>query len=209
MSGKRNKGLQFYRKKKKINKAIVKEIMSWIIIILIAVFLAIVSNFFYGTTIPMVGISMEPGIYNEQRVFVDKFCYVLGSPSKGDIVAFLPNGNQNSHYYIKRVVGVPGDTISSENGILLINGEVCPYLTDKLQDVGIAASEFTLENGTYFLLGDNPNSSEDSRSANIGPVDMDCILGRVWFKLSQKEHKMGFVLDKVPDNTLEIIDKKE
>lgn len=206
MASNRSKGLQFYRRKKKINRSIIKEIVSWIMVILIAVFLAIVSNYFYGTTIPMVGISMEPGIYNEQRVLVDKFCYVLGSPGRGDVVAFLPNGNQNSHYYIKRVVGVPGDTISSEDGILFINGEVCPYLTDKLQDVGIATSEFTLENGTYFLLGDNPNSSEDSRSANIGPVAMDYILGRVWFKLSLGEHKLGFVLDKPLENTLDLVE---
>lgn len=208
MARNRSRGLQFYKKKKKISRVIVKEIVSWLVVILIAVFLAIVSNYFYGTTVPMVGISMEPVIHNEQRVFVDKFCYVLGSPGRGDVVAFLPNGNQNSHYYIKRVVAVPGDTISSEDGILYINGEVCPYLTDKLQDVGITATEFTLEYGTYFLLGDNPNSSEDSRSANIGPVEMDCILGRVWFKLSQKENKMGFVSDKVPENTLEIIAKR-
>lgn len=193
---KKQKGLQFYRRKKKINKSIVREVFIYILLIAIAVFLAWVGNYFYGTTTNMVGISMEPTLGNEQAVLVDRFCYVLGSPSRGDVIAFLPKGNENSHYYIKRVVGIPGDHLQIVDGVLYVNGLESPLVTDKLLDGGIAANGLVVENGQYFVIGDNPNYSEDSRSANIGTVSMDTVLGRIWFRLENETDKAGFVTKK-------------
>jgi signal peptidase I len=64
---------------------------------------------------------------------------------------------------------------------------------EKLAEAGIAAEEFTVENGEYFCIGDNPGNSEDSRSANIGPVREEDILGKVWFRAACEEIGMGFV----------------
>ncbi len=76
---------------------------------------------------------------------------------------------------------------------MYVNGEESPWVTEKLLEAGIAANEFTLGNGEYFCLGDNPGNSEDSRSANIGPVKEEDIIGKAWFRAPHGESGMGFV----------------
>lgn len=189
----KNKGLSFYRRKKKISSSQVREVFSWIFGVLTAIFIAVVLDFFLGTMTSVVGVSMEPALYNGQNIFINSFVYLISSPKKGDVVVFLPNGNENAHYYVKRVVATAGDSIVIRNGVLYVNGEESPWVTEKLLDPGIAANEFTLENGEVFCIGDNPGNSEDSRSANIGPVKETDIIGKVWFRAPCEEAGMGFV----------------
>ena len=132
-------------------------------------------------------------MYNGQQIFINSFVYLISSPKRGDVVVFLPNGNENAHYYVKRVMAVPGDSVLIQDGILYVNGEESPLVTEKLADAGIAANEFVLENNEYFCIGDNPGNSEDSRSANIGPVKEEDIIGKVWFRAPCEEIGMGFV----------------
>ncbi len=190
---KQNKGLSFYRRKKKISSVHVREVFIWLFGIATAVFIAVVLNIFLGVTTRVVGVSMEPALYNGQKIFINSFIYLVSSPQKGDVVVFLPNGNVNSHYYVKRVVAVPGDKVVITGGVLYVNGEESPWVTDRLTDPGIAANEFTIQNGEYFCIGDNPGNSEDSRSPNIGPVKEIDMLGKVWFRASCEEAGMGFV----------------
>ncbi|MBE5875032.1 MAG: signal peptidase I [Lachnospiraceae bacterium] len=187
------KGLSFYRRRKKVSTSLIKEILGWIFGIVAAVFIAGVTVWFFGMTTNVVGISMEPTLENGQKILVNRFIYTLSSPKRGDVVVFLPNGNENAHYYVKRVVAVPGDKIKIENYTLFVNGEESTLVTEKILDGGIAENEFTLKMGEYFCIGDNPNNSEDSRSANIGPVKLDDIIGEAWFKMSLGKNKMGFI----------------
>ncbi len=189
----KNKGLSFYKKKKTISSAMIREIFSWIFGIVAAVFIAAVLVYFLGMATNVVGVSMEPTLYNGQKVYVNRFLYILSSPQAGDVVVFLPNGNENAHYYVKRVVAVPGDRLVVKGGVLYVNGLESPWVTEKLLEAGIAENEYTLENGEYFCIGDNPGNSEDSRSANIGPVKETDIVGKVWFRGSCAEQGMGFV----------------
>ncbi len=189
----KNRGLSFYRRKKKISSAHVREIFSWLFGIFTAVFIAVVLNVFLGVTTNVVGVSMEPTLYNGQQIFINSFLYLISSPKAGDVIVFLPNGNENTHYYVKRVVAVPGDSVLIQDGILYVNGQASPWVEEKLAEAGIAAEEFTVENGEYFCIGDNPGNSEDSRSANIGPVREEDILGKVWFRAACEEIGMGFV----------------
>ena len=189
----KNKGLSFYKKKKTISSATVKEVFSWFFGIVAAIFIAAVLNYFMGMTTEVVGVSMEPTLYNGQKVYINRFLYILSSPKAGDVVVFLPNGNENAHYYIKRVVAVPGDQLVVKDGVLYVNGLESTWVTEKLVEAGIAENEYTLKNGEYFCIGDNPGNSEDSRSANIGPVEETDIVGRVWFRGSCQEQGMGFV----------------
>ena len=189
----KNRGLSFYRRKKKISSAHVREIFSWLFGIFTAVFIAVVLNVFLGVTTNVVGVSMEPALYNGQQIFINSFVYLISSPKAGDVVVFLPNGNENTHYYVKRVVAAPGDSVLFQDGILYVNGQASPWVEEKLAEAGIAAEEFTVENGEYFCIGDNPGNSEDSRSANIGPVREEDILGKVWFRAACEEIGMGFV----------------
>ena len=189
----KNRGLSFYRRKKKISSAHVREAFSWLFGIFTAIFIAVVLNVFLGVTTNVVGVSMEPTLYNGQRIFINSFLYLISSPKAGDVIVFLPNGNENTHYYVKRVVAVPGDSVLIQDGILYVNGQASPWVEEKLAEAGIAAEEFTVENGEYFCIGDNPGNSEDSRSANIGPVREEDIIGKVWFRAAYGDTGMGFV----------------
>lgn len=190
----RKKGLTFYEKEKKINKSTIHEILSTLFYCGVAVFLAFVLVFSVGMKISMVGVSMEPALYNGQEVLVNRFIYKITSPKRGDVIAFLPNGNQNSHYYLKRIVGLPGESVQIIDGYVYINGERLPEDEyDKMADYGIAGNEIQLGSDEYFVLGDNRNMSEDSRSGNIGAVKKDTIAGKAWFHLSCDEEGTGFV----------------
>lgn len=189
----RNKGLSFYKRKKKISSSAVREVLVVLFGMAAAVFIAVVLTFFFGTYTNVVGMSMEPGLYNGQRVYINRFSYLLSTPKTGDVVVFLPNGNTNTHYYIKRVVAVPGDTVLIQEGVLYVNGLASPWVDVKIMEPGIAGVELTLELGEYFCMGDNPGSSEDSRSANIGPVNEQDIVGEAWLHLGSEETGMGLV----------------
>lgn len=190
----RKKGLTFYEKEKKINKSTIHEILSTLFYCGVAVFLAFVLVFSVGMKISMVGVSMEPALYNGQEVLINRFIYKITSPKRGDVIAFLPNGNQNSHYYLKRIVGLPGESIQIIDGYVYINGERLPEDEyDKMADYGIVGNEIQLGSDEYFVLGDNRNMSEDSRSGNIGAVKKDTIAGKAWFHLSCDEEGTGFV----------------
>lgn len=104
----KSKGLSFYRRRKKISTAILHEILSYVLGIAIAAFLAFVIVYFVGIRTSVIGVSMEPALYNGQEILINRFIYKLSNPKAGDVVVFLPNGNQNTHYYVKRVVAVPG-----------------------------------------------------------------------------------------------------
>ena len=186
----RNKGLSFYKKKKKISQELLREIFSWIFGIALSVFLAAVVVIFLGKSTRVVGMSMEPTLENGQQIFIDRFLYVLSSPKAGDIVAFLPNGNENSHYYVKRVVAGPGDKVRIADGTLYVNGQESKWVTERILDAGIAENEIILGNKEYFCIGDNPNNSEDSRSANIGPVEEGDMIGKAWFHLKSGFHHL-------------------
>ena len=178
----RNKGLSFYRRKKKISAGTVREIFVYIFGICVAVFLAFILVYSVGMSVSVIGVSMEPEFTNGQKVLVNRYAYLLTSPKQNDVVAFLPNGNKNSHCYIKRVVAVPGDTVEIKDGRLYVNGVKVVDDYDKMAEAGIAQNPLTLGSDEYFVLGDNRNASEDSRSANSGPVKGKDIIGKVWFK---------------------------
>jgi len=189
------KGLSFYKRKKKVSSNLIKEIFNWIFGVLVSILLAYVIVFCVGMTTSVIGVSMEPSLYNGQTIFINRFVYRLFSPSEGDVIVFLPNGNQNSHYYVKRVVAVPGDKVQIIDGMLYVNSEKAELSEeyDKMADAGIALNEITLQSGEYFVLGDNRNNSEDSRSANIGVINEKDIIGKAWFHLSGEESGIGFI----------------
>ena len=190
---KQSGGLSFYKRKKKISLKAVHEVFGWIFSILITIFLGTALVMLFGMRVSMLGSSMEPDIDIEQALLIDRFTYVLGKPKLGHVVIFLPNGNENSYYYTKRVVAVPGDTVQIRDGRLYVNGERSKINNSFIADAGIAENEITLDINEYFLMGDNPSESEDSRSSGIGAVPFEDIKGHVWFKMPSSGGKMGFV----------------
>ena len=189
----KRKGLQFYQKEKKINSELLKDIFELIIGTLVAIFLAFAITYFIGMRTSVIGDSMEPALYNGQEILINRFIYKISSPKRGDVIVFLPNGNQKTHYYVKRVMALPGETVQIKNGKVYIDGELLEEddSYDKIADAGIAENEIVLDDNEYFVLGDNRNSSEDSRSGNIGAVDGSNIIGKAWFRLKKDESEMG------------------
>ena len=140
------------------------------------------------------GNSMDPTLRNDQRVFVNKFVYfdpiVLNrnlnlnfdstlNPKKGDLVVFDPPFpyDASGKQFVKRIIAVPGDTIENSSGIILVNGK--PFGNDFGATSEISEVPKTLvPEGYYYVLGDNRNSSNDSR--NFGFVPRTSIIGRVW-----------------------------
>lgn len=191
----RRKGLHFYNKRKQISSSAMKEIGNWIFTVGIAIFLAFFVVYSIGTVTSVIGVSMEKSLYNGQKVMINRLAYMLFSPKKGDVIVFQPNGNKNSHYYIKRVVAVPGETVQILDGKVYVDGELeaDSDTYDKIADAGVAENEIVLDDDEFFVLGDNRNNSEDSRSTNIGNVQRDTIIGRAWFHMASKESSMGLV----------------
>lgn len=191
----RRKGLHFYQKERRLNSALLKDIFEMMIGTFVVIFLAVALTYFVGMRTSVIGDSMEPALYNGQEILINRFLYKLSSPKRGDVVVFLPNGNQNTHYYVKRIIALPGETVQIMNGKVYIDGELLEEdeSYDKIIDAGIAENEVTLESDEYFVLGDNRNSSEDSRSGNIGAVEKKNIIGKAWFYLKDETGKMGFI----------------
>lgn len=190
---KRQKGLTFYQRKKKVSFSAVREVFSYLFIILFAIFLAGILTYTFGISTNVIGVSMEPTLSNGQTIYMNRFAYTLMNPKVGDVVVFLPNGNPNSHYYVKRVIAGSGDMVHIKDGICYVNGEESEYVTEKILDGGIAEGELKLQSGEFFCLGDNVNNSEDSRSANIGPVKVKDIIGKAWLHGKSETEKIGFI----------------
>ena len=188
----RRTGLDFNRRKKDVNFPLLKEIFSWIIEIAIVLMMAFVLVYFIGMRTSVVGQSMSETLENGDQILVNRFMYKVIGPKANDVIVFLPNGNEKSHYYVKRVIGVPGDTV--QNGRIYVNGTEFTEKVDvaSIEDAGLAADAVTLGDDEYFVLGDNRNNSEDSRYANIGNIKREYIIGKAWFVISTGD-RFGFI----------------
>jgi signal peptidase I len=190
----RGGGLQFGRQRRKVNMPLVKEAMIWALELLIVLGIAFVFVYYIGQCTRVIGGSMAPTLEDGDRILINRFVYLVTNPKHNDVVAFLPNGNEKSHYYVKRVVGVPGDTVMIKEGALYVNGELYEEAIDvsSMDYAGLAEEEITLGKNEYFVLGDNRNNSEDSRYANIGLIKKEHIVGKGWFEISPLS-KFGFM----------------
>lgn len=179
----RRSGLNFGKQKKKVNMAVVREVCIWAVEILITLLVAFTLVYFIGLRTSVVGQSMAETLEGGDEILVNRFIYKVTNPKANDIIVFLPNGNEKSHYYVKRVIGVPGDTIQIKNGDVYVNGELFEeeISAASIEDAGLAGEEITLEQDEFFVLGDNRNNSEDSRYANIGNLKKEYIIGKAWF----------------------------
>ena len=188
----RHGGLSFYQKKKTISNERLASAASWVFVIALAIVLSYVAVYAWGVRTSVIGNSMEPELYNGQEVLIDRIVYNVFQPSAGDVIVFKPNGNANAHTYVKRVIAVPGDTVRITGGVLYLNGEPQNDLfDDSIADAGVAGEEITVGEDEFFVMGDNCNSSEDSRSANIGNVKKDTIIGRAWLHMAGGSEGIG------------------
>jgi len=130
--------------------------------------------------------SMNPTIYENDYIFLNKQAYLFDEPQRGDIIVFhsdLLQANGKEKLLIKRIIGIPGDTISIADGVLYRNGEAVsePYTLDGLTMSDM--DEITVPENELFVMGDNRQNSIDSRDPSVGYVDEDLIIGKAFFRL--------------------------
>ncbi len=167
-------------------KKLIREIVIWVVEILAVILLSYVIVAFGMVKTSMVGESMSPTLADSESIIVNKLSYRFKSPKRFDVIVFKQNGNEHSYYNIKRVVGLPGETIQIKDGAIYINGELLEeeYNVELMNNGGLAKEPITLDAGEYFVLGDNRNGSEDSRYANVGPIIKEDIVGKAWIRVN-------------------------
>lgn len=145
-------------------KNVKKEILSWILTLGSAVVIALLIRTFLFEPIRVDGQSMCDTLQNNEIMFVTKPEYLFGQPQRGDVVICKYPGRTEN--FVKRLMGVPGDTIEIKNNVVYRDGEVVdePYLTPSRDDDGFDMDPITLGEDQYFVMGDNRDNSHDSRN---------------------------------------------
>lgn len=160
---------------------ITKGIVHILVIIVLAIFLVE----YMGMSYEVIGHSMEPDFQLGDTVLVDRITYKVRKPHRFEVLLFK-NGGDEEHIYMKRVIGIPGETVQIRGGKIFIDGQELDIGNfDALTGInlaGVAEEPVLLGKGEYFVMGDNSDSSEDSRFANIGNVKAEYIIGKIWLR---------------------------
>lgn len=175
----------YLNSKKPKYKKFFKALLLWLIEIFLVILAAYLIIEYAVEKTTMMGISMNPTLNEEEKIIINKFAYLKKDPERNDVIVFSQSKNGHGLYNIKRVIGLPGETVEIINGEVYINGvrltEVVPV--EAMRVAGLADEEIHLGENEFFVLGDNRNYSEDSRFANIGIVVKSDIIGKAWLRL--------------------------
>lgn len=175
--------------REKLEDSKLRKVLIWVFEIVVTLIFAVLTSMMLFQSVTMQESSMEPTLAVGSQYFVNKLAYKTSSPKRGDIIVFRTNGSDDAALHVRRVIGLPGETLQIVNGRILINGEAYKEGKDfpSINNPGMAANAITLEAGEYFVLGDNRNNSEDSRYADIGKVNKKYITGKLWFQISPRK----------------------
>ena len=152
----------------------------------IAYFLASFVTNYVAYQTPVEGESMEPTLTDGDSVVIQRLSYYFTDPKRYDVVVFPVNydsGSTEKTYYIKRVIGLPGETVQIIDGSVYINNEKLTddkYSSTTINEAGIAENPLVLGENQYFVMGDNRNMSTDSRNSYVGLVNKNDIVGEAW-----------------------------
>ena len=173
------------RSKKPLVKKIIKNVVLWAVEIALVIGLAYGIIHYAVEKTEMIGMSMESTLSDGDEIIINKIAYRIHAPERFDVVVFKQSNKEHSYYNVKRIIGLPGETIQIKDNVIYINGEAIEddVIADSMNNAGLAEEEITLEENEYFVLGDNRNNSEDSRFANVGNIIRDEIVGKAWLKL--------------------------
>lgn len=173
---------------KKIAAAIGRKALGCvglIVYIAVIVLLTYLVIHYVGQRTRVKGSSMEPALSEGDNLVVDRLSYRFHEPERFDVVVF-PDENEKGKYYIKRVIGLPGEHVQiDKKGYIFVNGEELKesFGLEIIKDPGLAEQGIDLGADEYFVLGDNRNNSKDSRGEEIGNVRREEIIGRAWLRI--------------------------
>ncbi len=172
------------KKRKKKEKSLGRELFSLFIYFVFVIAISYVIVTFVGQRTQVSGSSMYPTLHNEDNLIIDKISYRFNDPERFDIVVFEYLGEPGTHY-VKRIIGLPGETVQIKDSIIYINGEPLEenYGAEAILAAERAGEPITLGEDEYFVLGDNRNHSKDSRSYEVGNVNKSQIIGKVWIRI--------------------------
>lgn len=143
----------------------------------------------FGAEVTNPGQSMQPVIEDGDRLLVNRAAYRIFGPKRYDIAVFINTGTGTEN--VKRIIGLPGETIWISDGRVMINGKPLPGEEGELYGnvviPGIAEMPVELGDNEYFMIGDNSDASEDSRFESIGCVSSNLLEGKVWFRIGPFE----------------------
>jgi len=165
------------------------ELKEWILSFVIVVAVAVIVRTFLVCPIAVKGVSMEPNFHHGDYVLVNRFEYMISQPEKDDIIVCEYPGSKDEQKIIKRVIGIPGDTIdfewTGEYYCLVLNGEYYEeeYINGDMYHLGDMDFPYTVQEGEYFVMGDNRNDSLDSRYKMVGAIEKSDMIGRVFISL--------------------------
>ena len=170
--------MEFYQEE--TNK--LQKIIVWLVDIIVMISLAWFVVYGFGTQIRITGQSMTPELRSDDVVLMNRLSYDLGDPKRFDVVVFEREDKKPN---VKRVIGLPGETIQIKNGQIYIDDKPleADHDLNQVSLAGLAENPVVLDDDEYFLLGDNRDSSEDSRFVKIGNVKRRQIRGKVWLRL--------------------------
>lgn len=168
--------------KKSNTKGFIYDLIFYAVLIFVCIY--ILPNFVIQRTI-VDGASMETTLHDGEHLYVEKLSYRFDALDRYDIIVFYPYGRENEEYYVKRIIGLPGETVQIIGSDIYINGKILDedYGKDPISDAGRAAELITLGEDEYFVLGDNRSISKDSRSEEVGNVQRENIGGSVIFRI--------------------------
>lgn len=161
-----------------------REVLGWIVYILIVICATYLIVTYVGQRTKVSGDSMQATLYDGDNLIVDKISYRFRDPKRFEIVVF-PYRYTKDTYYIKRIIGLPGETVQIKDGYVYINGELLEenYGLEVMISAGNASEPITLGEDEYFVLGDNRNHSSDSRDSSVGVLHRDELIGRAWIRI--------------------------
>ena len=165
-------------KKDKPKKSVKQEIFEWVMVIVVAAALAFVVRTFIFEPVRVDGSSMLNTLTNNDFMIATKYDYLMGDPERFDVVICDYPNTSDGKYRVKRVIGLPGETIELVAGELYVNGEHIAQDFDMTQNAAYFGP-YTVPEGHYFVMGDNRNNSKDSRSSLVGALPRSMIRGHV------------------------------
>ena len=161
-----------------------REILGWAIYIAIVILATYLIVTYVGQRTKVSGDSMEATLQDGDNLIVDKISYRFREPKRYEVVVF-PYRYADDTYYIKRIIGLPGESVQIIDGYVYINGEKLDenFGLEVMLNAGSAANPIHLGDDEYFVLGDNRNCSADSREASVGVLKREELIGRAWIRI--------------------------
>ena len=165
-------------------RSLLREIISFAGYVVFVVLFTYIIVTYVGQRTEVVGSSMYPTLHDGDNLLVDKISYRFTDIERFDIIVFEYQHEENV-YYIKRIIGLPGETVQITDGNIYINGELLEedYGYEVMESDGLAAEPVTLGENEYFVLGDNRNDSTDSRDPRVGNITRDIIVGKAFVRI--------------------------